>query len=201
MGVCTTDEGNGVTELIAACAYNAIANGVGPFSFTHALIAKLRLVAQLPGFNTGFLYNAIFTEVQGWRIEDSRFKKAPIHLVLSQDQRQPRSIRLSKQLKLLSREDLFEPTPSSTQIPPLTKVASLPLPKEPASLGDASSTSQNSPFSQNLPSVLQQPLSRHYPSFQGFSSAFVSLKTSNLLISHASYFRNGCVKFLHLSML
>ncbi|KAF8865495.1 hypothetical protein BDZ45DRAFT_684051 [Acephala macrosclerotiorum] len=77
-GVFATDEGNGVTEPIAACAYNAIANGngVGPFSFTHALIAKLRLLAQLTSFNIGYPYNAIFTEVQGRRIKDSRFKKA-----------------------------------------------------------------------------------------------------------------------------
>lgn len=97
--MCTTDEGNGVTELIAACAYNAIANGVGPFSFTHALNSKLRQMASLPYFTVGLLYNAIFTEVQSWRVEDSRYKKAPVHLVLSQSLALPRSIRISKQLK------------------------------------------------------------------------------------------------------
>jgi hypothetical protein len=99
-GVCTADEGNGVTELIAACAYNAIANGVGPFSFTHALINRLRMLASLPHFTIGFLYNALFTEIQSWRIEDSRYKKAPIHLVLSQNNERPRGIRLSPRLRL-----------------------------------------------------------------------------------------------------
>jgi hypothetical protein len=54
-GVCTTDEGNGVTELIAACAYNASANGVGAFSFTNALVAKLKHLAQWPSFTIGYL--------------------------------------------------------------------------------------------------------------------------------------------------
>lgn len=126
-GVCTTDEGNGVTELIAACAYNAIANGVGPFSFTHALIAKLRLLAQLPYFTIGYLYNALFTEIQGWRLEDSRHKKAPVHLVLSQNSELPRSIRLSSHSKgkgkvdtRPSATDLLNFTPSTYQDTPET---------------------------------------------------------------------------------
>ncbi|PMD44771.1 hypothetical protein L207DRAFT_286342 [Hyaloscypha variabilis F] len=95
-GVCTSDEGNGVTELIAACAYNAVANGVGRYSFTHALNSKLRQLSQLPCFNIGYLYNAIFSEVQSWKVEDARFLKAPVHLVLSQNHDLPRSICLSK---------------------------------------------------------------------------------------------------------
>jgi hypothetical protein len=81
-------------ELIAACAYNAIANGVGPFSFTHALNIKLRQMAELPSFTIGHLCNAIFTEIQGWRFEDSKHRKVPVHLVLSQSR--DRSIRLSR---------------------------------------------------------------------------------------------------------
>ncbi|KUJ18943.1 uncharacterized protein LY89DRAFT_667987 [Mollisia scopiformis] len=95
-GVCTTDEGNGVTEMLAACAFNVIANGVGQFSFTHALNEKLRLLSTLPGFTIGYLYNAIFSYIQNWRLEDSRFKKPPVHLVLSQNPKLPPSIRLGK---------------------------------------------------------------------------------------------------------
>lgn len=98
-GVCTTDEGNGVTELVAACAYNAIANGVGPFSFTHALTIKLRTMVSLPYFTVAYLYNSIFTEVQSQKHEDSRYKKAPVHLVLTQNLNYPRSIRLSPKRK------------------------------------------------------------------------------------------------------
>lgn len=87
--------GNGVTELLAACAFNSIANGVGPFSFTHALISQLRKLVHVPVFSIGYLYNLLFTEIQSWRLENSQHKKATIHLVLTQDHRLPRSITLS----------------------------------------------------------------------------------------------------------
>ena len=83
-----------MTELVAACAYNSIANGVGRFSFTHALNVKLRQMANLPYFTVGHLYNAIFTEIQGWRIEEAEHRKIPVHLVLSQSAMWPRSIKL-----------------------------------------------------------------------------------------------------------
>lgn len=93
-----------MTELLAACAFNSIANGVGPFSFTHALISQLRKLAHVPSFTVGYLYNLLFTEIQGWRLEDSKHKKAPVHLVLTQDRRLPRSITLSaKDLTIQSR--------------------------------------------------------------------------------------------------
>lgn len=122
-GVCTTDEGNGVTELIAACAYNAVANGVGPFSFTHALNAKLRLLIQRPYFTIGYLYNALFTEVQGWRLEDSRHKKAPVHLVLSQNHDMPRSIRLSAPSKKKAEQSLKSALSSTSLHPDQTEVS------------------------------------------------------------------------------
>ncbi|TVY45494.1 hypothetical protein LSUB1_G000873 [Lachnellula subtilissima] len=87
--------GNGVTELLAACAFNSIANGVGLYSFTHALISQLQKLARMPAFTVGYLYNLIFAEIQSLQIDDAQRKKAPIHLVLSQDHRLPRSIRIS----------------------------------------------------------------------------------------------------------
>jgi hypothetical protein len=90
-----TDIGNGVTELMAACAFNNTANGVGPFSFTHALVAQLRKLIHMPSFTVGYLYNLLFTEIQSLRIEDAQRKKAPVHLVLTQDHRLPRSITIS----------------------------------------------------------------------------------------------------------
>jgi hypothetical protein len=91
-----------VTELLAACAFNNIANGVGPFSFTHALISQLRKLVHMPSFTVGYLFNLLLTEIQSWRLEDSRHKKAPVHLVLSQDHRLPRSITLSAKKPLQS---------------------------------------------------------------------------------------------------
>ena len=86
--------GNGVTELIAACAFNDSTNGVGRFSFTHALIGQLTKLVSMPSFTVGYLYNLLFAEIQGWRKEDTRHKKAPVHLVLTQDHRLPRSIKI-----------------------------------------------------------------------------------------------------------
>ncbi|KAH7378069.1 hypothetical protein BKA64DRAFT_687860 [Cadophora sp. MPI-SDFR-AT-0126] len=149
-GVCTTDEGNGVTELIAACAYNAIANGVGPFSFTHALNAKLRMMARLPHFTVGYLFNAIFTEVQGWRSEDSRYKKAPVHLVLSQNLDHPRSIRLSK---LPEENGSPAPTVSQHQVSSTLNASSNILQIHGATKstsGESDNVSNASPLSRNL---------------------------------------------------
>ena len=52
--------GNGVTELMAAYAFNGIANCVGPFSFTHSLVTQLHRMARMPSFTIGYLYNIIF---------------------------------------------------------------------------------------------------------------------------------------------
>jgi hypothetical protein len=68
---------------------------VGPFSFTHALVAQLRKLVHIPSFTVGYLYNLLFTEIQSLRIEDAQRKKAPVHLVLTQDHRLPRSLTIS----------------------------------------------------------------------------------------------------------
>ncbi|KAE9379701.1 hypothetical protein N431DRAFT_553822 [Stipitochalara longipes BDJ] len=52
-GVANTCEGNGVNEVISACAYNAIANGVGPYSFTSALVIELRRLSKKAVFSVG----------------------------------------------------------------------------------------------------------------------------------------------------
>jgi len=171
--VCTTDEGNGVTELIAACAYNATANGVGPFSFTHALNAKLRQLSQLPSFSIGQLYNAIFTEVQGWRLEDSHHKKAPVHLVLSQNQGFPRSICLSKQSKpnptVVTPIPLGYPAPADQSQPVGSSVFSSPSPDEPRTPSSAF-FGQNASGSTSITSLADLP---EYPRL------FFSIRISN----------------------
>lgn len=86
-----------MTELIAACGYNAIANGVGQYSFTHALILELLELSNRPSFAVAYLYNNIFTRIQGRMPEDGRERHPPpIHLVLTQEPQLPRSIQLSK---------------------------------------------------------------------------------------------------------
>jgi hypothetical protein len=45
-GVANAGEGNGVRELMSACAYDVEANGVGHYSFTKALTIELGLLSR-----------------------------------------------------------------------------------------------------------------------------------------------------------
>ncbi|KAH6713371.1 hypothetical protein BKA61DRAFT_552970 [Leptodontidium sp. MPI-SDFR-AT-0119] len=100
-GTANASEGNGVNELISACAFNETANGVGPFSFTSALVTELRLLGNRPSFSVGELYKKIFFRTQ-CRMPEELYADgtererhpAPIHLVLTQGGPVPRSILL-----------------------------------------------------------------------------------------------------------
>ncbi|KAH7420146.1 hypothetical protein BKA64DRAFT_716496 [Cadophora sp. MPI-SDFR-AT-0126] len=100
-GTANTSEGDGVNELISACAFNETANGVGPFSFTSALVTELRLLSNRPSFSVGELYKKIFFRTQ-CRMPEELYADgtererhpAPIHLVLTQGGPVPRSIQL-----------------------------------------------------------------------------------------------------------
>lgn len=95
-GTANADVGNGVTELIAACGFNASANPVGAYSFTRALITELRrLSAASAAFTIGMLYNKILCRVQNWMPEGSEMQNPPLHVVLTQNWRLPRAIQLS----------------------------------------------------------------------------------------------------------
>ncbi|KAE9371438.1 hypothetical protein N431DRAFT_483980 [Stipitochalara longipes BDJ] len=98
-GTATASEGNGVTELISACAYNSQANGVGSYSFTKELIIELGQLSQKPSFTVAELYRNIFCRIQSRRPEDEDRRErhpAPVHLSLTQDHpRFPRSIQIS----------------------------------------------------------------------------------------------------------
>jgi hypothetical protein len=101
-GTANASEGNGVNELISACAFNETANGVGPYSFTSALVTELRLLSDKASFSVGELYKKIFFRTQ-CRMPEEKYKDgtarerhpAPIHLLLTQGAPVPRSIQLS----------------------------------------------------------------------------------------------------------
>lgn len=100
-GTANASEGNGVNELISACAFNETANGVGPYSFTSALVTELRLLSNRPSLSVGELYKKIFFRTQCWMPEElyadgteRERHPAPIHLVLTQGRPIPRSIQL-----------------------------------------------------------------------------------------------------------
>jgi choline dehydrogenase-like flavoprotein len=90
------NEGNGVTELIAASAYSATANDAGSYHFTKELEIELRELSNLPSFSIGNLYHNIFCRIQSRKIKEGTEHPAPLYLPLTQeDPRSPRSIRLS----------------------------------------------------------------------------------------------------------
>jgi hypothetical protein len=98
-GTANTNEGHGVTELISAGAYNTKANGVGPYSFTNALILELEALAWKRRFSTAELYNNIFCRIQlRMPDDDSNTERhtAPVHIVLTNDTQYRRSIHISK---------------------------------------------------------------------------------------------------------
>jgi hypothetical protein len=91
-----------VNEVISACAYNAVANGVGAYSFTSALVIELTRLSKKALFSVGELYRNIFIRTQSRMPEEmpedgreAERHPAPIHLVLTQDSQAPRSILLS----------------------------------------------------------------------------------------------------------
>jgi hypothetical protein len=98
-GVANASEGNGVTELICACAFDTKANGVGHYSFTQALITELRLLSKKPSYSVGELYTSIYTRMQSFLpqgIENERYP-APVHLTLTEGELFIRGIKLSVQ--------------------------------------------------------------------------------------------------------
>lgn len=103
-GVCNASEGNGATELICACAFNSEANGVGHYSFTHALTTELRFLSRKPCFSVGELYTSVYTRMQSHLPQGIMNERYPalIHLVLTQDEPFIRGIQLSVQALNLS---------------------------------------------------------------------------------------------------
>ncbi|KAF7928944.1 uncharacterized protein EAE97_009786 [Botrytis byssoidea] len=123
-GTANTGEGCGTAELIAACGFNDVANGVGRHSFTYALITELRLLSAYPKFTAAVLYNRILCRLTNWMPEGRELQKAPLHVVLTQNQALPSSIQLSvnprPKLEPMSfgspSQSLDSPSPASFEI-------------------------------------------------------------------------------------
>jgi roadblock/LC7 domain-containing protein len=91
-----------VTELIAACGYNNEALGVGPYSFSSALIMELQKLSKRLSFSVGELYSNIYLNIQHRTLMDGTERHPPpIHLPLTQEARFPRSIQLSASRELV----------------------------------------------------------------------------------------------------
>ena len=102
-GTVDGGEGNGVTELLAACSFDSKANGVGHYSFTTTLTIELKQMARLMqtsqrnSFSIGDLYANMYRRTQSYMpqgIANERYP-SPIHVQLRADERLPTGIRLS----------------------------------------------------------------------------------------------------------
>ncbi|KAG9229135.1 hypothetical protein BJ875DRAFT_388004, partial [Amylocarpus encephaloides] len=89
-------QGNGVSELIAACPYDENNNGVRQHSLIKELEAELRELSNLPSFSIGNLYDNLFCRNQAEDSEEGRTDPPPFYLPLTQkDPSSPQSLRLS----------------------------------------------------------------------------------------------------------
>lgn len=94
-----TGSGCGITEIIAACGFEAWAPGVGQHSFTRSLIEELRYLRGTSPFSTSLLHNKVLSRVKYWKprydpsARHREMRKTPIYIVISNETR-PRSIEL-----------------------------------------------------------------------------------------------------------
>ncbi|CZR58808.1 uncharacterized protein PAC_08700 [Phialocephala subalpina] len=96
-GVVDGGEGNGVTELLAACSFNSEANGVGHYSFTTALTIELQIISKRKSFTIGELYANLYRRSQSYMargVPNERYPP-PAHVLLRTDEKLYRCIQLS----------------------------------------------------------------------------------------------------------
>jgi hypothetical protein len=97
-GSFTSTESNGGTELIAACAFKESLNIIKQPSFTGVLVETLQRLSRMPPFTVNYLYNCLLENCLAVREFHGR-KVDPIHIILGQDKRRPRSIRFPTNFK------------------------------------------------------------------------------------------------------
>ncbi|KAL8992322.1 MAG: hypothetical protein Q9169_007189 [Polycauliona sp. 2 TL-2023] len=102
----TQDHGRGVTEVIAACGFEAIAPPVGEHSFTRSLIEELKYLSQrYDSISTVLLHNKVLARIKtSWNPRyasenPQELRRTPIHIYLSEDTKQ-RCIRLTPLIHL-----------------------------------------------------------------------------------------------------
>ena len=95
------DATNGVKEIIAACGFETWTPGVGPHSFTSALIEELKRLASGPPFSIAALHSRILERLRHWsvvynaesygyldqqgRAQDRERNKTPVYIALNKD--------------------------------------------------------------------------------------------------------------------
>ena len=156
-----TGNGSGITEIIAACGFEAWAPGVGQHSFTRSLIDELKYLQHrnFP-FSTSLLHNKVLARVKYWKprydelARHREMRKTPIYIVISNETR-PRSIELEPRVpRLLTvTEDTIINTNSTSPGSSLrgSAFSSLSLSEDAASTSGSASESSCSSVSEVWP--------------------------------------------------
>lgn len=115
----TPNPGNGVTEIIAACGFEASTSGVGEHSFTRSLTDKLKYLSRSAPFTIALLHNKVLTRMKYWKpYEQPEQRRTPLYICQANEKRQ-RSI-LIEPMRLQTQstsESLATSTPSPLSQP------------------------------------------------------------------------------------
>jgi hypothetical protein len=123
----------GQTELLLACAFESETPGVGPNSFTAALIQEIKRFKGQQSFTVGWLYRNLL------QCTLKPLYRNPIHVILTRGNR--RSIELS----------VLDPVPSSDDQRSTTSASPA------SSQHDDSSTTSTPPLPEDVAKVLEKP--------------------------------------------
>lgn len=138
--------GRGVTEVIAACGFEAFAPGVGQHSFTRSLIEELKYLSQrCDAITTALLHNKVLARIKkSWNPRYSsdgseERRRTPIHIHLSDDTKQ-RCIKLAP----LQPMTVFNSSSGSLQVSSSQSSASSTSVSEDVDMIGSDETSQSS---------------------------------------------------------
>ena len=100
----SAEQGNGVTEVIAACGFETTAPGVCEHSFTRGLIEELRYFSKRSPLSAAMLHMKVLSRMKYWKPKNVETRsgelafherrRTPVHTILTNDGK-PRSIVLS----------------------------------------------------------------------------------------------------------
>lgn len=143
-----TRSGNGITEIVAACGFEALTPGVGQHSFTRCLIDELNYLGGTGPFSTSLLHNRVVSRAKYWKpcfapsASHREMRKTPIYIVISNETR-PRSIELEPRRLRRSKDD------NRTDVSPASSIrgssfSSLSISADQASTSENASKSSSS---------------------------------------------------------
>jgi hypothetical protein len=167
-GTANTDQGRGVTELVAAGGFNTTANGVGSWSFTHALVIELSLLSRGRPFTVSKLHNRIVSRMQNQIPDEGGYHETlgfhpierfvtPVHVVLTEDH-----LCISRRIQLLPKFLNLPPHSETLELIQISQsLTDQELLSQPSSEDAVSVLSATSRQAEDLPSRRTSTISSH----------------------------------------